>query len=228
MKLFNSTWLAATVLLCGWATTVSGQGNDDRGGYSYTGSLVRDLAFGPEWRSYQALSQPTRGELSRTSTKSPSASIAHAAPLQPATPAPLPKQTDYALKFFGGESARQTLEQMPPRPSFTSETRSASAAAPRGHKPFQHASRGPTISPYLNLDRPETSEELPNYFAFVRPQVEQNEINRRQQRELLKLERQVQTAAYGTAAATAGSTTPTTGHGTRFGDTGRYYGGWRR
>jgi hypothetical protein len=140
---------------------------------------------------------------------------------------PLPKQTEYALKFFGGEAARETLEQMPSRPSIVSAPRTATAATARGHKPFQHASRGSTISPWLNLDRPETPEELPNYFTFVRPQFEQNEINGRQQREILRLERKVQQASYGTAPA-GRSATPATGHGTRFGDTGHFYGGWQR
>ena len=223
MKSTASQCLLALTVMCGPVTVATGQISDYATGYGYTGAVARDLAFGPEWRSYQALTRPTGGHGSRpaaTDTTAPMPSISAATP----PVAPLLKQTDYALRFFGGESARRTLQQIPQRPASSSQPLAAGAA--RGQKPFLHATRGQTISPYLNLDRPENSEELPNYFTFVRPQIEQNEVNRRQQRELLKLERQVQTASFGNAAARSGA--PGTGHGTRFGDTGRYYGGWRR
>lgn len=225
MKHFTSSRLFALAILCGSVTVAKGQINDYDGGYGYTGSIARDLAFGPEWRSYQALTRPTGGHVSRPVATNTAATIP-SAPLATPPVAPLPKQTDYALRFFGGESARRTLQQMPQRPASSSQSRPLATGVARGQKPFKHASSGQTISPYLNLDRPETSEELPNYFTFVRPQNEQNEVNRRQQRELVKLERQVQTATFGNAAAR--SAAPGTGHSTRFGDTGRYYGGWRR
>lgn len=232
MNRLTSPWLFA--LTAAWVpvTIANGQLNDYSDGPGYTGSVVRDLMFGPEWQSYQTLTRPTGGDVSRPVATSSARAISSSGPTTPAAPsaAPLPKQTDYALRFFGGERARETLQQLPQRPSMTAQSQvraPGAAVAARGQKPFARATNGPTISPYLNLDRPETPEDLPNYFVFVRPQFEQFDVNRRQQRELQRLDREVRTAAYGTAAAPR-SAMPTTGHGTRFGDTGRFYGGWRR
>jgi hypothetical protein len=52
--------------------------------------------------------------------------------------------------------------------------------------------KSPTVSPYLNLLRPEDDLALPNYFAFVRPQLEQQRVNRQQQLEIERLGSQVQ------------------------------------
>jgi hypothetical protein len=195
-------------------------------GYGVRGNvsefMSRDIQFSPTWQSYQSYAQPTAVSMQRPAAPRAPAPLSNTATIDAS---PLPKQTDYALRFFGGDSARQTLQQLPQRvPSGASGPLSMT---PRGQKPFRNMSHGHTISPWLNLDRPETSEELPNYFTFVRPQFEQNNVNHRQQRDLNNLQRQVQTASYN-APVTARGGIPSTGHGSRFGDTGRYYGGWRR
>jgi hypothetical protein len=94
-------------------------------------------------------------------------------------------------------------------------------------KPFQTVYREPTVSPYLNLYRDEsTNEGAPNYFAFVRPQMEQIEANRAQQREIQQLRGQV----HGSSSTMAGppSGMPGTGTPARFMDTAQFYGGFRR
>jgi hypothetical protein len=55
----------------------------------------------------------------------------------------------------------------------------------------------PTVSPYLNLTRLDVSP-LPNYYAFVRPEIQQRQVNvqqqsfiLRQQGEILGLQRQM-------------------------------------
>lgn len=222
MKSIKFIQFLALTLLCGLTCKAFGQ-VDVLGNGDAPGLITRDFLTGPEWRSYQSIAPPVHSASIRPPATQPP-------PPMPVSPppsvnsVPMLKQTDYALRFFGGDSARQTLQQMPQRPQTT--TRSYVPVGRQVGKPFQNASNGATISPYLNLDRPENSEELPNYFTFVRPQFEQQSVNRRQQRELQKLERQVQATSYTAPASGAGVSG--TGHGTRFGNTGRYYGGWRR
>jgi hypothetical protein len=72
--------------------------------------------------------------------------------------------------------------------------RALSAPQPNS-KPFSNVQRQPTLSPYLNLERDggDSLGGLPNYFTFVRPALEQEQVNRRQQREIQDLNRQVET-----------------------------------
>src|SRR5262245_2231253 len=144
-----------------------------------------------------------------------------------AEPAAANNQIRQALNFYGGGPARATLSQF--------SSRSPIQAGPqqpmqRQIKPFNTVYREPTISPYLNLYREEKdSDGAPNYFAFVRPQLDQIEANRAQQREIQTLERQVQTRgrkvmpAQYQAAGAPGRSTPA-----RYMDTAQFYGGWSR
>jgi hypothetical protein len=136
--------------------------------------------------------------------------------------APISSQTRKALNFYGGQSAYSTLSEMPRRTPIQPAT-----YGPLSHngKPFQAASTGPTISPYLNLfrDENENSESLPSYFSFVRPQMEQQAANQQQQREIANLQRQVQGGAQARAVSTPGAGVPS-----RFMDTAQFYGGWQR
>jgi hypothetical protein len=99
----------------------------------------------------------------------------------------------------------------------------------RASKPFETVERDPTISPYLNLDRDEDdSQDVPSYFTFVRPQLEQIQTNRLQQRELQRLQGQMQgistqsIAPQSAAIRAAGVSSPA-----RFMDTAQFYGGYR-
>jgi hypothetical protein len=136
-------------------------------------------------------------------------------------------QTRQSLGFYGGYSARTTLSQMPRR----SPIRSGPALPmQRQLKPFHTVHRDPTVSPYLNLYRSEEDNEAaPNYFAFVRPQLEQLDENRMQQRAIQQLNGQLQSMS--STVATPGyqsSGMPGTGTPARYMDTAQFYGGWRR
>jgi hypothetical protein len=80
------------------------------------------------------------------------------------------------------------------------------------------------------LHRAESSEEgAPNYYAFVRPQLEQIEGSRRQQAEILRLQRQMQSNAKAVPAPIAGgAAVPNSGVAARYMDTAQFYSGWRR
>lgn len=100
----------------------------------------------------------------------------------------------------------------------------AAAARQQQHapgKPFSTSYSSPTISPYLNLFRDDAANGTPNYYAFVRPQQDQYETTRRQQAELQRLQNQLQQAGQAPRGASVAG-------GARYGDTGRYYSGWRR
>ena len=136
-------------------------------------------------------------------------------------------RTSYIGGLHGAQSVLTTYEQPLRRPSVSPPTGPLRA-------PFVSASSRQTISPYLSLFREENDAEVvPNYFTYVRPQLEQQESNRRQEQELASLRQQVQAASttivmpqHGTAGAAGvamGRRTPA-----RYGDTAQFYGGWQR
>jgi hypothetical protein len=136
-------------------------------------------------------------------------------------------RASYLRRPDGVQTAVATFEQ---------PQRQQPSAPPTGplRAPFVSASSRQTISPYLSLFREESdSQVVPNYFTIVRPQLEQQESNRRQEQELASLRQQVQAASttivmpqHGTAGAAGvamGRRTPA-----RYGDTAQFYGGWQR
>jgi hypothetical protein len=134
----------------------------------------------------------------------------------------LTNQTRPALNFYGGRSAYNTLSEMPRR----SPIQPASGGQLQHNgKPFRGASTGPTISPYLNLFRDErgSTDEVPSYYTFVRPQLEQQATYLEQQREIEQLQRQVQGRPVIPRANVTGS-----GTRARYMDTAQFYGGWQR
>lgn len=134
---------------------------------------------------------------------------------------PVTNQTRQALNFYGGHSAVNTLSSMPRR---TPIQPASSGQLQHNGKPFQATSSGPTVSPYLNLFRDErnSTEVVPSYYTFVKPQLEQQASYQQQQREIQQLQRQLQN---GRSTATA---VPGTGTQARYFDTAQFYGGWRR
>ena len=135
-------------------------------------------------------------------------------------------QSRQPIGYYGGQFARSTPVGQPRRMPIQSSAEQRSV--PRS-KPFESAESRPTITPYLNLYREETdSQVLPSYYAFVRPQLEQQEAASRQQRELEQLKRHS-----GGRAAAAGSPPGGAGPGTRslpsrFMNTAQFYNGWQR
>lgn len=95
----------------------------------------------------------------------------------------------------------------------------------RPTKPFSNLVLDSTISPYLNLDHDEDAVELPNYYTFVRPQLEQQEANRRQQMEIQQLSRQWNNGA---APSAGPAHQGPAGRTARFMDTAQFYSRWTR
>lgn len=93
------------------------------------------------------------------------------------------------------------------------------------NKPFSNFSPAPTVSPYLNLFRDELDQESDlNYQTLVRPQLRQQELNDRLQRENLDIATRLQSIGAQSDFNPQGSTTqPPTGHQTVFQFYGRYY-----
>lgn len=126
----------------------------------------------------------------------------------------------------------------PPRnvPGYYSQQRQVQPAQPRfipgsnkygaTAKPFSSIRSQPTVTPYLNLFREEQIEDIPNYYTYVRPQLQQQQTNRQQHAELQRLQQQLQQTRLGSPAAPAGTTGMR--QAARYGDTGQFYGGWNR
>jgi hypothetical protein len=135
------------------------------------------------------------------------------------------EQARSVIGYNGSATSSQTVTQMPRRTPIVPSPRSAH----RQGKPFQTMRRDPTISPWLTLDRSEDYVELPNYFTFVRPQLDQLETNRRSQADILHLQREVQSVSTSVVGSQRGSAgVPPTGHTARFMDTAQFYGRWNR
>ena len=128
--------------------------------------------------------------------------------------------TPYGPQMTAMGSLRQPPGQVGYRVAARNGVAAQSAAGQRPFKPYSNVTTTPTVSPYLNLFRDEAEGAIPNYHAFVQPQLQQQEIVRQQRRELDRLQRQVRQAGYNAPAKVAG--------GARFGDTGRFYSGWSR
>jgi hypothetical protein len=159
--------------------------------------------------------RPTSAPLAR-----PSRRVQQAMYAEPIA-APVTNQTQQALNFYGGYSARATLNQMPRR---TPIQPAAVGQMTHSGKPFQGVTTTTTVSPYLNLFRDDNrdTESIPSYFAFVRPQLEQQDMLAKQQRELDRLGRQLQRRPTSAAAYQS------TGGPARYMDTAQFYGGWRK
>jgi hypothetical protein len=95
------------------------------------------------------------------------------------------------------------------------------------NKPFGNYSPAPTVSPYLNLFREDLDGQSDfNYQTLVRPQLRQQELNDRLQRENFEMARRLQAIGAQSDFNPAGSTSqPPTGHQTVFQYYGHYYPG---
>jgi hypothetical protein len=130
------------------------------------------------------------------------------------------------VNVYASANAQATLSRMPRPMTVTPRPKAPPAPAVRQRgKPFQAVPSQPAISPYLNMYRRDVdANNLPNYFAFVRPQMEQQEANRQQAAELQKLRGQLQSLS-----ATSGppNSANMAAHA-RYMDTGQYFGGVKR
>lgn len=190
----------------------------------------------PQWTA-RVVEEPTLAPVQNPPTAvAPVAPIAPPAPammprprlVSPAQPARLsaestanlPNQVRNVVDFYGGGTSARALSQLPQRP--TGSGMSAPPAVRQQIKPFQGTVSGaPTISPYLNLFIEESNEALPNYFAYVRPALDQQRVNNTAERQIHNLQYQVRAASYSAPQPQTG--VPGTGHGTHYNNTSRYY-----
>jgi hypothetical protein len=125
-----------------------------------------------------------------------------------------------ALTHFGGSKAvayaSQNRTQLPaPLPVLT---------APMA-KPFSGVQQAGGVSPYLALDARESPTSLPNYYLYVQPQLQQQQMNQVQQAQYRRVQQQRRKAAAGGAVSTPNGGIPTTGHSAQFLHNGGYYPG---
>ncbi|MEM9186884.1 MAG: hypothetical protein AAGB00_10355 [Planctomycetota bacterium] len=151
------------------------------------------------------------------------------------TRAPLTPAAESVLRFYGRRPAAPARPVAPRR--FVSQATfeqpaSSESAADNDGRPFRGASSRPTVSAYLELYREEFDEASPNYYAFVRPRLQQEQRSRQQQLELQRLRRRG-----GAPRQLGGGQQPTgpresraaaAGNASRYGDTGQFYSNWTR
>jgi hypothetical protein len=146
----------------------------------------------------------------------------HEAPPAPA-PAPVAPRAPVVINVRTSANAQANLNRIP-RPAPV-QSQGAALPARLPGKPFQGAQFEPAVSPYLNMYRRDVdSNNLPNYFAFVRPQLDQQEAHRQQTAEMQKLRAQIQSLSTGGGVPNSANMSS---HA-RYMDTGQFYRGLRR
>lgn len=126
--------------------------------------------------------------------------------------------------FYPSAAARTTLSQLPGPAPVQSAPRLQQNR--RNGKPFQALPTEPAISPYLYLNAGKTNTStITNYYAFVRPQLDQMEADRQHQRDIQQLRKQVQKISSGGAAPQPAADAPTAAH---YMDTAQFYRGLQR
>ncbi len=138
--------------------------------------------------------------------------------------------TTPAAQYFANRSAHNAMNRNQTQtPGIQTPGMQNYAPAPQhvqisGSKPFQNVQQSPTLSPYLAMDLIESSTQLPNYHAFVQPQIQQRAANESQARELQRLRQQVRVAtATGVLSRNPTAGVPTTGSSSQFMNMGSYF-----
>jgi hypothetical protein len=126
-----------------------------------------------------------------------------------------------ALRYFGGKNAQTVYQQPPARQQLPAPQ---PVQVTRASKPFSGMVTNSTITPYLNLDVRQSDVGIPNYYAFVRPQLEQQRTNQLQSRQMQRMQRDLRMASVPGIASPNGGI-PTTGHSTQFLNIGNYFPG---
>lgn len=131
--------------------------------------------------------------------------------------------TTPAASYFGSQQVGH------PQMATPQQTAAARSVQLTGSKPFQNVQLGTTLSPYLSLDMPETSTSLPNYYAYVRPQLQQREMNEAQSEEIRRLRQQVRMrGGQVNVSKNPNEGLPTTGTSSQFMNLGNYFPGTGR
>ncbi len=133
--------------------------------------------------------------------------------------------TTPAAQYFANRSANNVTNQNRAQaPGMQNHAPAPQHVQISGSKPFQNVQQAPTLSPYLALDLIESSTQLPNYHAFVQPQIQQRAANESQARELQRLRQQVRVAtATGVLSRNPTAGVPTTGSSSQFMNMGSYF-----
>lgn len=83
----------------------------------------------------------------------------------------------------------------------------------------------PTVSPYLNLLRPQGGVGVPNYQSLVRPELQQRRMNEIQGRQIQSLQNRLYQGPSSSGSGGAPQEIRSTGHVTRFMNHSSYYPG---
>jgi hypothetical protein len=192
-------------------------------GQNVPGYWAGDVSLAPT--AEDNLNQPARNESNNVAVPT----VTNLASAGSSAALAIPNQTRQALGFYGGQSALATLNSLPRNTTYQPAQVASSQPSQHPTKPFQNAANRPTMSPYLNLFRDDKgSQGIPNYYAYVQPQLEQQAAGERQQIQSERRERQNRSAP---SAPTAQSgAVPQAGFSTsaHFMDTAQFYGAWRR
>ena len=91
-------------------------------------------------------------------------------------------------------------------------------------KPYSGVQQTASITPYLALDQFEMQTGLPNYYLFVKPQLDQYSNDQAQQVQERRMQQQLRRATTAGIVPTGTSGgMPTTGHSTQFMNNGGYF-----
>jgi hypothetical protein len=136
--------------------------------------------------------------------------------------------TGYSVNSLSKQMVNRDLPKVPnvgQASARGSRIDSGLAAYASGSKPFGNYSPAPTVSPYLNLFREDLDGESDlNYQTLVQPQLRQQAINERQQRDSMAMAQRLQAIGAQSDFNPAGSRAmPATGHQTVFMYYGHYY-----
>jgi hypothetical protein len=189
---------------------------------SATEPISENTSYSNQFVAEQRETAPPNQE-SEQSTNQPVRPLAPPIVHTPVESRPI-NRTRMPAGFYATPEARQMLNQLPgPAPVQSAPRLQANR---RGGKPFQAIQTQPTVSPYLYLNAgSNTSSAMTNYFAFVRPQMEQMEAGRQQQREIQQLRTQVQKMS---ANNTGSQSSPNTNAAAHYMDTAQFYRGLQR
>ena len=129
-----------------------------------------------------------------------------------------------AMRYFGNVAADPVVGQRRPQLLAMSHPVPLTSS-----KPFENAVRQPTLSPYLSLNLIENETGLPNYHAWVRPQVRQRETDRERSFQTRRQQRKLQAVdASSQVSPNRGGQVPTTDGTSRFLNLGSYFPGLRK
>lgn len=135
------------------------------------------------------------------------------------------RQNNSVSNFSSRQMYNSVVNRTVPQYSFSNINRGIFNQATGGpaSKPFQNSGGGGSVSPWLALSSPFSSTSQ-NYYTQVRPQLDQERINRQQAVRNEQLRRQLNSmAARGPYSATGNHNMAPTGHAAVYMNYGGYY-----